>query len=123
MNNTEGVERMTRRSIKIESAEPNLQTPRTSKIQNSKKKTKIFKSEDVVRVAWSVKTFDEDRYVKVSMNGLFVQLGNFSSFKTIDELYPEIRNIVDSKGLIVAKRKSRNSGLAYCKDKGIMIPA
>ncbi|HAT4364591.1 TPA: hypothetical protein I9148_002138 [Clostridium perfringens] len=90
---------------------------------NTRKKTKIFKTEDVVRVAWSVKTFDEDRYIKVSMSGLFVQIGNFKNFKTIDELYPEIRNIVDSKGLIVAKRKSRNSGLAYCKDKGIMIPA
>jgi hypothetical protein len=97
------------------------QTKKDKKI--SKNKTKIFKAEDVKRIAWSVKTFDEDRYVKVSMNGLFVQLGNFSNFKTIDELYPEIRNIVDSKGLIVAKRKSRNSGLAYCKNKGIMIPA
>jgi len=97
------------------------QTKKDQKI--SKNKTKFFKAEDVKRIAWSVKTFDEDRYVKVSMNGLFVQLGNFSNFKTIDELYPEIRNIVDSKGLIVAKRKSRNSGLAYCKDKGIMIPA
>lgn len=113
---------MTRRNIKIESTEPK-QKSHSSKIQTAKKKTKIYKSEDVVRVAWSVKTFDEDRYVKVSMNGLFVQWGNFSNFKTIDELYPEIRNIVDSKGLIVAKRKSRNLGLVYCKDKGIVIPA
>lgn len=88
----------------------------------TKKKTKIFKIEDVNRVAWSIKTFDEDRYIKLSMNGLFVQLGNFKNFKTIDELFPEIRNIVDSKGLIVAKRKSRYSNLLYCKDKGIKIP-
>lgn len=112
---------MTRRSIKIESTES--QKTQSARKQTTKKRTKFFKSDDVVRVAWSVKTFDEDRYVKVSMNGLFVQIGNFSNFKTIDELYPEIRNIVDSKGLIVAKRKSRNSGLAYCKDKGIRIPA
>lgn len=91
--------------------------------KSTKKRTKFFNVEDVKKIAWSVKTFDEDRYIKLSMNGLFVQLGNFSNFKTIDELYPEIRNIVDSKGLIVAKRKSRNSGLAYCKDKGITIPA
>lgn len=90
---------------------------------SNRKRTKFFKKEDVKRVAWSVKTFDEDRYVKVSMSGLFVQLGNFKNFKTIDELYPDIRNIVDSKGLIVAKRKSLNSGLIYCKDKGITIPA
>ena len=91
--------------------------------KSTKKRMKFFNVEDVKKIAWSVKTFDEDRYIKLSMNGLFVQLGNFSNFKTIDELYPEIRNIVDSKGLIVAKRKSRNSGLAYCKDKGITIPA
>lgn len=87
------------------------------------KRTKIFQREDVIKVAWLIKTFDEDRYVKISMNGLFFQMGNFKNFKTIDELYPDIRNIVDSKGLIVAKRKSRNSGLVYCKDKQITIPA
>lgn len=88
-----------------------------------KKRTKIFKADDVKRVAWSIKTFDEDRYVKVSMNGLFVKIGSFNNFKTVDELYPCIRNIVDSKGLIVAKRKSKSGKLIYCKDKGIQIPA
>ncbi|MFA9002849.1 hypothetical protein [Enterococcus faecium] len=83
------------------------QTKKDKKI--SKNKTKFFKAEDVKRIAWSVKTFDEDRYVKVSMNGLFVQLGNFSNFKTIDELYPEIRNIVDSKGLTELGRSRPSS--------------
>lgn len=89
----------------------------------TKKRTKIFKEADVLRVAWMVKTFDEDRYIKVSMTGLFVKVGNFNIFKTIEELYPEVRNIVDSKGLVVAKRKNRDSGLLYCKDKQIKIPA
>lgn len=86
------------------------------------KRKKIFKNEDVQRIAWSVKTFDEDRYIKISMSGLFVKLGNFSTFKTVEELYPEIRNIADSKGLIVAKRKTKESNLVYCKNKEIYIP-
>ncbi|WP_179185259.1 hypothetical protein [Enterococcus faecium] len=36
------------------------QTKKDKKI--SKNKTKFFKAEDVKRIAWSVKTFDEDRY-------------------------------------------------------------
>lgn len=87
-----------------------------------KKRTKIYKVDDVKRTAWMIKTFDEDRYVKVSLHGLFIRIGNFEDFKTVEELYPEIRNIVDAKGLIVAKRRNRNSTLAYCKDKGIKIP-
>ena len=90
--------------------------------QSTTKKRKIYKEEDVLRVAWMIKTFDEARYVKVSLHGLFVKIGNFKDFKTVEELYPDIRNIVDSKGLIVAKRKSKLSKLIYCKDKGIMIP-
>ncbi|EPY6472528.1 hypothetical protein ACWO4B_003225 [Clostridium sporogenes] len=93
-----------------------------SKIISKKKKFKIFEKKQVVINAWELKTFDEDRFVKVSMNGLFVQVGNFNNFKTIDELFPEIRNVVDSKGLILAKRKYRTGNLLSVKNQNKRIP-
>ncbi|WP_256958475.1 MULTISPECIES: hypothetical protein [Vagococcus] len=90
--------------------------------KSAKKKFKAVSPTDVLQSAWIVRTFDEDRFLKVSLNGLFVQIGNYSNFRTIDELYPEIRTVVDAKGLIISKRKNRNNQLAYCKDKGKFIP-
>lgn len=92
--------------------------------KRSKKKTfRIYSKADVVRSAWMLRTFDEDRYIKISLSGLFVKIGNFSDFKTIDELYEDIRSVVDSKGLIIAKRKNQEKKLAYCKflDKSIPL--
>lgn len=90
--------------------------------KSNRKKVRIFKKEDVLRTAWQIMTFEGDRYVKVSLAGLFVKVNNFSEFKTIDELYQEARNIVDTKGLVVAKRKRHDSSLIYVKHKKIMIP-
>lgn len=90
--------------------------------RNKFKKTRFFEKEDVLRTAWQVMNFDGDRYVKVSLSGLFVRIGSFSDFKTLDELYPELRNVVDTKGMVVAKRKNRDSSLIYVKHKKIMIP-
>ncbi|MBY6889379.1 hypothetical protein HYH68_16425 [Clostridium botulinum] len=93
-----------------------------SKFLPKKKKFKIFQKNQISSKAWELKTFDEDRFIKISMNGLFVQVGNFSNFKTVDELYPEIRNVIDSKGLIVAKRKYRTGNLLSVKSENKRIP-
>lgn len=104
-----------------------IETSKMAKIdilskKSNHKKVKFFGKNDVLRTAWQIMNFEGDRYVKISLNGLFVKIGNFSDFKTLDELYPELRNVVDTKGMIVAKRKNRDSALIYVKHKKIMIP-
>lgn len=95
------------------------QTPRSSRVLDL---TYSGWSEyDVKEKAWEVLLFTGDKYIKRDFRGNFINIGN-GKVKTLGEIFPDIRNCVDSQGFLIAKRKTYRQPLRPFTKRRARVP-
>lgn len=81
------------------------------------KETKYMYADQVRQYGWQCLTFSGTIFIKKNMNGLFFKISNPDVCIPIDELYPSIKNVVRSDGLILASRRNKDYKLKFIQDK------
>lgn len=79
---------------------------------------------DIISKAWQVYTWSGKVWVKMNFNGNFASVdkeghgqNKVSFLSDVEQLFPQIRNVADSEGVIIAKRKKPSDPLIPCRGK------